>query len=37
MVAASLDPYRGYVSALRAHLPDAVRVLNKDGKPGFRS
>jgi transposase len=26
--AASLDPYRGYASALRAQLPDAVRVLD---------
>ena len=28
MVAASLDPYRGYAAALRTHLPDAVRVLD---------
>ena len=26
--AASLDPYRGYASALRTHLPTAVRVLD---------
>jgi transposase len=28
VVAASLDPYRGYASALRVHLPAAVRVLD---------
>jgi transposase len=28
VTAASLDPYRGYASALRTHLPDAVRVLD---------
>jgi transposase len=28
VVAASLDPYRGYASALRTGLPDAVRVLD---------
>ena len=28
MIAASLDPYRGYASALRTHLPAAVRVLD---------
>jgi transposase len=25
---ASLDPFRGYATALRMHLPDAVRVLD---------
>jgi transposase len=25
---ASLDPFRGYATALRTHLPDAVRVLD---------
>jgi transposase len=27
-VVAALDPYRGYASALRTSLPDAVRVLD---------